>query len=294
MRASAQLETLVPSGWKDYELLDSGNGQKLERFGPYTFVRPEAQAIWRPGLPQKAWDEAAGAFRGTEDAGSRWFFTKELEPRWPMSYKNLKFWAQPTSFRHMGVFPEQASHWDWMTALMEGAKRPLQVLNLFAYTGLASLAASAAGAKVTHVDASKKVVHWASENQRLSGLEARPVRWIVDDAIKFVQREGRRGVTYDGFIIDPPKYGRGPEGELWELETSLASLLAACRAVASGQPLFLILTCYAVQLSPISLRNIVEQTMEGKGGQVTAGELANVERSKGRLLPTAMYARWSA
>jgi 23S rRNA (cytosine1962-C5)-methyltransferase len=294
MKTTNHLDILTPSGWKDYELLDSGNGQKLERFGPYTFARPEAQAIWKPALPQQAWDEAHGTFRGTDDAGSRWFFAKDVEPRWEMRYRGLKFWAQPTPFRHMGVFPEQASHWEWMTHLIQGAKRPANVLNLFAYTGLATLAASAAGAKVTHVDASKKVVQWASENHRLSGLGERPVRWIVDDVIKFVKREGRRGVRYDGFVIDPPKYGRGPEGELWQIETSLAGLLQDCRAIASDQPLFLILTCYAVQLSPVSLRNIVEQTMEEKGAQVTAGELANVERGTGRLLPAAMYVRWSA
>lgn len=292
MKGRSQLDVLTPSGWKDYELLDSGSGQKLERFGPYTFVRPEAQAIWKPGLPQEAWDKAHGTFRGTDDAGSRWFFPKEIEPRWQMSYERLTFWTQPTPFRHMGLFPEQASHWEWMTPLIQGAKREVKVLNLFAYTGLATLAASAAGAHVTHVDASKKVVHWASENHRLSGLGERPVRWIVDDALKFVKREGRRGARYDGFIIDPPKYGRGPEGELWQIETSLAGLLEECRAVASERPLFLILTCYAVQLSPVSLANIVDDAMAGKGGQVTAGELANVEKSKGRLLPTAIFARW--
>lgn len=294
MPTEKRLEILTPPGWKDYELLDSGLGLKLERFGPYRFVRPEAQAIWKPSLSQEHWRSADGTFRGPNDKESKWSFPKPIEPRWVMSYGDLKFWVQPTAFRHLGVFPEQASHWDWMAALIRGAKREVKVLNLFGYTGIATLAASAAGAHVAHVDASKKVVQWASENHGLSGLKGRPVRWIVDDVIKYVKREGRRGVHYDGIIVDPPKHGRGPAGEIWQIETSLPSLLEECRALLSDSPLFFVLTCYATQLSTVTVRNVVEDLVRGMGGRLTAGELANVEKTRGRLLSTAMFVRWSS
>lgn len=287
------LTLLTPSAWKDYELLDSGAGLKLERYGPYTFVRPEPQAVWQRAISQGNWQNAHAVFQpAQEESGGHWQFNKPVEPDWIMQYKGLKFRAQTTAGRHLGVFPEQAVHWDWIEEIIEVAHRPVQVLNLFGYTGLASLVAARAGAKVTHVDASKKSVAWARENQALSGLRDRPIRWIVDDALKFAQREARRGVKYEGVILDPPKFGRGPKGEVWEFFRYFPELLKICRLVLSDRPLFVCLTAYAIRASALSLYYALEELTAGLGGQIDAGELALAERSGGRLLSMALYARW--
>jgi len=293
------IQILLPARWTDFELLDSGDGQKLERYGPYTFARPEVQALWQKALPPAPWQNAEAAFRATgEESGGHWEFRKAIAKRWEMSYplgqsgRSLRFWVQTTPGRHLGVFPEAASHWDWMTARIEKAGRPIHVLNLFGYTGLATLAACAAGAAVTHVDASKKSVAWARENQVLSGLVDAPVRWIVDDALKFVQREARRGVKYDGILLDPPKFGRGPKGEVWEVFKSLPLLFQALRAVLSQNPLFVIVSAYAVKSSAAHLYFALSEMMKGFGGNESCGELALQEKSAGRLLSSAVYARW--
>ena len=288
--------TLLDSpGWDDYELLDSGDGLKLERFGPYRFVRPEAQAMWKRTLPESAWKDADAVFRPTgEESGGHWEFKRKIPDRWQMTHRNIRFWAMTTPGRHLGVFPEAAAHWDWIDALVRSAHRPVKVLNLFGYTGLASLAAAAAGAAVTHVDASKKSIAWARDNQSLSGLEDRPIRWIVDDALKFVMREGRRGVKYEGILLDPPKFGRGPKGEVWEVYKSLPELLLACRAILSDRPLFVAATIYAVRASGVHLYYSLGEMMEGYPGACEAGELVTHEKSAGRLLSQAVYARWSA
>lgn len=284
---------LESPNWRDYELIDSGNGQKLERFGSYIFSRPESQAMWSPSLPQKDWDAAHAFFQPTnEESGGHWIPKKKFSERWQMNYGNLKFWAMTTPGRHLGVFPEVAAHWDWMADSVRAANRPVNALNLFGYTGLASLALAAAGAKVTHVDASKKSVAWARENQSLSGLDASPIRWIVDDALKFVEREGRRGVKYDGIILDPPKFGRGPKGEIWEVYKSLPDLFAACREALSDRPLFIVTTVYAVRASAIHVGQALEEMMRGFKGEVERGELVTRERSAGRLLSQAVFARW--
>jgi 23S rRNA (cytosine1962-C5)-methyltransferase len=281
--------------WRDYELLDSGDGQKLERFGAYIFSRPESQAMWSRALPQKEWDAAHAFFQPTnEESGGHWIPKKKFSERWQMEYGDLKFWAMTTPGRHLGVFPEVAAHWDWMADSVRSADRPVSALNLFGYTGLATLALAAAGAKVTHVDASKKSVAWARENQQLSGLDASPIRWIVDDALKFVQREARRGVRYDGIILDPPKFGRGPKGEVWEVYKSLPDLFAACRAVLSDRPLFVVTTVYAVRASAVHVGQALDETMRGFKGDVERGELVTRETSAGRLLSQAVFARWSA
>lgn len=290
-RPRPELVLLAPPEWTDYELLDGGAGTKLERFGPYTFVRPEPQAIWQPSLPARAWAAASAVF--DDQNGGHWQYRRELPERWAMRYKQLKFWAQPTPFRHLGVFPEQASHWDWTSRLIEAAGRPINVLNLFGYTGLASLAAAAAGASVTHVDASKKTVAWARENQALSGLERRPIRWIVDDALKFAKREARRGARYDGMILDPPPFGRGPKGEVWRLEEALPDLLGQCRAILSQSPLFVVLTAYAVKASALSLYYALDELVGDYGGSITTGEMVIVERSAEHVLSMALFARWS-
>ena len=303
---------LEAAHWKDYALLDSGDGLKLERFGKYVFVRPEAQAMWKRSLDSE-WRQADAVFISTgEESGGHWDVKRKVDERWEMRYDLtprppllkgegvLKFWAMTTPGRHLGVFPEVASHWDFMSDLIHQADlHPEQsrraspnVLNLFGYTGLASLAAAAAGAKVTHVDASKKSVSWARENQALSQLEDKPIRWIVDDALKFVQREARRGVKYDGIILDPPKFGRGPKGEVWEVYKSLPNLLEACRACLSENPLFVITTIYAVRASPIHVAQAIADMMKGFGGRIEMGELVTREQSAERLLPQAVYGRW--
>ena len=289
------LTLLESNNWKDYELLDSGDGLKLERFGPYRFVRPEAQAIWKKGSPESAWRDVHGVFQPTsEESGGHWALKKPVDDKWRMSYGGIQFWAMTTPGRHLGVFPEIATHWDWYSGLIEKAGRPVKVLNLFGYTGLASLMAAKAGAQVTHLDASKKSVTWARENQALSGLEQKPIRWIVDDALGFVEREGRRGVKYDGIILDPPKFGRGPKGEIWEVYESLPTLLDACRAVLSDSPLFVALTVYAVRASGVHLYQGLNEMMDGFKGETDAGELVMREKSAGRLLSHAVYARWQA
>ena len=289
------LNILLPSGWKDFTLLDSGNGWRLERWGPYRLMRPEPEAIWRPALSEKEWRNVDATFQPSpEENGGHWMFQRDIPTRWKMSYKELSFWVQLSNSRHVGVFPEQAAQWDWMSDRIRSAKRPLQVLNLFGYTGLATLAAAKAGARVTHLDASHKAVTWAHENQQLSSLEDKPIRWIVDDALKFVQRESRRNAQYDGLILDPPKFGRGPKGEVWEFYKLLPNLLAACRQVLSKQPSFVILTAYAVKASSITLYTGMQEMMSGLNGTISAGEIALPEQSAGRLLSTAIFAHWSS
>jgi 23S rRNA (cytosine1962-C5)-methyltransferase len=293
---------LVSSHWQDYALLDSGDGLKLERFGKYVFVRPESQAMWKPSLTHE-WKQAHAVFQPTgEESGGHWDFKKKVEEQWTMHYPlphtstDLTFKVMTTPGRHLGVFPEVAAHWDWLNDLIyhgvHGEHREVSVLNLFGYTGLATLAATAAGAKVTHVDASKKSVSWARDNQALSNLIEAPIRWIVDDALKFVQREARRGVKYDGIILDPPKFGRGPKGEVWEVYKSLPNLLEVCRECLSKDPLFVVATLYAVRASAVHVAQALEDMMAGFEGKIEMGELVTREQSAGRLLSQAVYARW--
>ena len=309
MITSQSFTFLETSRWKDYALLDSGDGLKLERFGNYIFVRPESQAMWKRSLDANAeWKQAHAVFQPTgEESGGHWDFKKKVEEKWEMKYDltpsltsspspnrrgELRFWAMTTPGRHLGVFPEVAAHWDWFSGLIAQSNREINVLNLFGYTGLATLAAAAAGAKVTHVDASKKSVSWARENQALSQLTEKPIRWIVDDALKFVQREARRGVKYNGIILDPPKFGRGPKGEVWEVYKSLPSLLEACRECLSEHPLFVVTTLYAVRASAIHVAQAMEDMMNEFEGKIEKGELVTREQSAGRLLSQAVYARW--
>jgi len=296
MTAITQTLTILTSpDWVDYELLDSGGGFKLERLGPHRLSRPEAEAIWRPALNVKEWNNTAAHFvPSPEENGGHWQLDKPLPERWPLEYKGIRFWVRTSASRHLGVFPEQASQWDWIEEQIQTANHPLKVLNLFGYTGLVSLAAARAGAQVTHVDASRKSILWAQENQALSELSDRPIRWIVDDALKFVQREGRRGIKYDGIILDPPKFGRGPKGEVWEFYKLLPELLEACRQVVSPQPRFIVLTAYAVKASALTLATALEEMMRAWPGSVTAGEIALQESSAHRLLSTSIFARWQS
>lgn len=296
-------DILVADDWRDYRLLDSGNGGKLEQVGPYRFVRPEPQALWAPLLPSAEWDAADAVFAPSatdDDDAGRWRFNRELPETWTLDWDDLKFLSRPTPFRHLAFFPEHSVHWrfarDWLRGRKGGEP---EVLNLFGYTGLASLACASAGAKVTHVDASKKAIGFARDNQRAAGLENAPIRWICDDALGFVKREIRRGRRYDGIILDPPKFGRGPNGETWRLEEQLTELLDACQTLLRVEPEqrgsargFFIATVYAVRLSYLALSQTAQQAFDGAGGAWEAGEMALPHASDGRLLPTAIFARW--
>jgi 23S rRNA (cytosine1962-C5)-methyltransferase len=287
------LNVAESKNWKDYELLDSGDGRKLERYGDFRFIRPESQALWQPLLPVAEWEKADGVFQESSNKEeSKWNLKQGLPARWNIQYRDLTFRVEPTPFRHFGVFPEQASHWDWIRDQISHAQEHVNVLNLFGYTGIASLSAAAAGASVTHVDASKKSITWARENQLLSTLQDKPIRWIVDDALSFVQREIRRGAKYQGIIIDPPKYGRGPKGEVWKLEEMLPILLRECRKLLVDRPLFLVITVYAVRLSSVSLHYALRESIADLGGKVSSGELTIAETG-GRRLSPAIYSRWS-
>jgi 23S rRNA (cytosine1962-C5)-methyltransferase len=289
-----ELLILTSPEWEEYELLDSGGGAKLERYGPYRFVRPEPEALWQPALAEKVWKSADARFISTpEENGGHWDYAKKIPERWMMSYKNLKFWVQLTASRHMGVFPEQACQWDWIQEQIKAAIKPVNVLNLFGYTGLASMASAEAGAKVTHVDAARKVVTWANENMQLSRLQDSQVRWVIDDVIKFVRREARRGIVYDGLILDPPKFGRGPKGEVWEFYKLIPTLLEECRLVLNPNPLFVLLTAYAVKASALTLYYEMNEIMAGKNGTTSAGEVVLEEKSRGRLVSMAIFARWA-
>ncbi|MFC4624695.1 class I SAM-dependent methyltransferase [Daeguia caeni] len=284
----------------DYALLDSGNGLKLEQYGPYRIIRPEGQAIWLPTLPKKEWDAADAIFTGNtdEEGMGRWAFPKvPLGETWPMQHDGISFYGRFTSFRHVGVFPEQAAHWSFMDALVREATRQgrtVKVLNLFGYTGLASLVAARAGAEVTHVDASRKAILWARENQEMAGLSDKPIRWICEDAMKFVLREERRGSFYDIILLDPPAYGRGPSGEVWQLFEHLPAMVDTCRSILTRKPLAVILTAYSIRASFFAIHELMRDRFTGLGGTVESGELILREQAGGRALSTSMFSRWVA
>jgi 23S rRNA (cytosine1962-C5)-methyltransferase len=290
---------LETQGWSDYALIDSGDGEKLERYGKYRIVRPEAQALWTRRRAAAEWENADAKFVGIGeeekegDTGGRWRYRKPLPETWPIAYDGIPFLGRFTSFRHVGVFPEQATHWDWMKGLISNAGRPVKVLNLFGYTGVASLVAARAGAEVTHIDASKKAIGWARENQTLGKLDALKIRWICDDAVKFVEREGRRGNRYDGIVLDPPKFGRGPKGEVWDIFADLRPLMAACVGLLSERALFLILTAYSIRASFYSIDELAAECLAGHGGLIESGELVLQEDGGGRKLSTSLFSRWS-
>ena len=290
---NALMHVLSTKGWDEYELIDSGQGFRLERFGPRRLLRPDPQAIWQQLLPQSEWDKADAKFIKNTKGREGWVVKNNMPRRWPMRYKDISFWAELSPFKHTGVFPEQLLQWDWINEKISSANRPISILNLFAYTGIASLVAAHAGAKVTHVDASKPTIGWARENQELSGLTDKPIRWILDDAIKFTQREIKRGVRYDGIIMDPPVYGHGPTGETWEFFDSFPRLLSLCCDVLSVTPLLLIINAYAISASSSMLENMLQDIVRKRGGTVEAGELALEEKESKRLLSTGIFGRWT-
>lgn len=292
--AQDRLSLLVTDGFDDYRLLDMGYGRKLERFGRLKVDRPEEQAMGAPLLPEAAWDAADARFDGEAEEGEgRWRFAGRPTDTFPMAFDGVRFHGRFTPFRHLGVFPEQAVHWRWMAERIAAAARPAKVLNLFGYTGVASLVAAAAGAQVTHVDASKKAVAFARENQALAGLEDRPIRWIVEDAIKFVEREIRRGNRYQGIVLDPPKFGRGPGGEVWRLFEDLPRHLADCVAALAEDADFLILTAYAIRASSLAIDDLTRSLLAPHGGRLESGEVAIRAEGADRLLSTSLFSRWS-
>jgi len=284
----SDLKTIIAEPWADWGLIDCGNGQKFERYGPVTVVRPEPQAMWAPA--GEDWDPDATFVPGSDDeGGGRWIEHRPVPKSWPLARGKVRFNASLTPFRHLGFFPDMAPQWDWMVERAADA----DVLNLFGYTGVGTLLLSDAGARLVHVDASKKSVEQGKDNATLSGMAERPIRWLVDDASKFTAREVRRGRRYDGILLDPPKFGRGPEGEVWRLEEHLAPLLADCRKLLDEDSRFLVLTVYAVRMSALAIGELVSQLMADLGGTVECGEMAVREEARGLLLPTAIFARWS-
>ena len=282
--------TLVGEPWADYGLMDCGHGRKLERYGPYSFIRPEPQAMWAPAL--EAWDADAEFIPGSdEEGGGRWQYNRPVPGEgWEMAWENVRFRSHTTPFRHLAFFPDMAPQWAWMRERLEAGS---EALNLFGYTGVGTLAMSAAGASLVHVDASKKSVEAGKQNAALAGMAERPIRWIVEDAGKFVAREVRRGRRYDGIILDPPKYGRGPAGEVWKLEEGLPGLVADCRKLLDADSRFLVLTVYAVRMSALAIGELLNQLLGDLGGTIECGDMAVREEARGLLLPTAIFARWS-
>ncbi len=292
--SAESFKLLVSDDWRDYELIDSGDGRKLERFGKVRVDRPDAQALWSPQTSRGTWKaDAVFASKEDEDAGSWTFPGKQPPQEWQMSWEGLKLNARLASFRHMGVFPEHSVHWRWTMEKIRAAKRPVRLLNMFGYTGMMSLAAAKAGAEVVHLDASPKSIGYGRENQALSGLDDKPIRWICDDAMKFLEREVRRERTYEAIVFDPPKFGRGPKNEVWKFEESYPALLGLVRKLLSDDPLLVIATVYAVRLSYAAVAQSLAGALDGLGGGIETGEMTIRESGRGNVLPTGLYARWS-
>lgn len=281
--------------WKDYILIDAAGGEKLEYWGNVLLRRPDPQAIWTEKSPTKLWTKTDATYHRSNQGGGHWeYFNKKMPQRWTVGYRDLTFNIKPMGFKHTGLFPEQAVNWDWFSELIKKADKPVRVLNLFAYTGGATVAALAAGAEVCHVDASKGMVTWAKENVEASGLSDRPVRYIVDDVKKFVAREGRRGKKYEAVIMDPPSYGRGPGGELWKIEDELYPLIEECMKILSDEPLFFLINSYTTGLSQTIMDNVLTLTMKKKyGGKVSCDEIGLMMQDKNMILPCGISARWN-
>lgn len=281
--------------WEDYELIDTGDGERLERWGRFILRRPDPQVIWPATLGKKAWNDLHGHYQRSSSGGGQWSFFKELPERWVINYGALRFFIRPTGFKHTGLFPEQAVNWDWLTKLIKTRTGQVRVLNLFAYTGGATVAAASAGAEVCHVDAAKGMVTWARENAVLSGMAERPIRWLIDDALKFVNREKRRGRLYQGIIMDPPSFGRGPNGEVWKIEDELFGLTEVCAEVLAEDALFFLINSYTTGLAPGVLNNILALTVGRKhGGAITSAEIGLPVSASKLTLPCGASGRWEA
>ena len=282
---------IISKDWKDYEILDMANGEKLERWGNIILIRPDPQIIWKNKSKPELWKKANAHYHRSKSGGGEWEYIKNVPKSWQIKYKDLTFNLKPMGFKHTGLFPEQAVNWDFMINKIQNAKRPIKVLNLFAYTGGATVACSYAGASVCHVDSSKGMTTWAKENVADSGLADRPVRFIIDDVIKFVQREIRRGNKYDAIVMDPPSYGRGANGEVWNIEESLYPLVELCTQILSDRPLFFLINSYTTGLSPTILANILSMTIKQKG-KISCGEVGLPMKDSRLTLPCGIYGRW--
>ncbi len=287
-----QMQILIADDWNDYTLIDSGDGMKLERFADFTVVRPDPRILWQPKLPQSAWDLADAAYVRSSKTEGHWQTTRPPKTPWIIQYRHMKFILHPTSFKHVGIFPEQAVNWHWIEEKIQ--KHPLTVLNLFAYTGAATITAGLAGAHVTHVDSQGGVISWAKENALANAVPDTRIRWIEDDAYKFVTREQKRGVKYDAIILDPPRFGRGTKGEVWKLSDDLPKLINACMSLLSEHAQFLLVNCYTADMSAIALGQLLTDLIKNREGTVTYGELALKEQGANRLLPSGIFARWQA
>ena len=282
---------IISNDWKDYEILDMANGEKLERWGSIILIRPDPQIIWKNKSKPELWKKAHAHYHRSKTGGGSWEYLKKIPESWQISYKDLTFNLKPMGFKHTGLFPEQAANWDFMIDKIKKAGRPIKVLNLFAYTGGASVACSYAGASVCHVDSSKGMTSWAKENVASSGLSDNPVRFIIDDVIKFVQREIRRGNKYDAIVMDPPSYGRGANGEVWNIEESLYTLVELCTQVLSDKPLFFLINSYTTGLAPTILSNVLSLTIKKKG-KISSGEIGLPMKDSKLVLPCGIYGRW--
>jgi 23S rRNA (cytosine1962-C5)-methyltransferase len=283
----------IADQWKDYEVLDTSTSEKLERWKDYLLIRPDPQVLWKTPKDNPGWKKPNGHYHRSSKGGGEWEFFS-LPQQWQINYGELTFNLKPFSFKHTGIFPEQAVNWDWFSKKIEKANRPIKVLNLFAYTGGATLAAAHAGATVTHVDASKGMVSWAKENAEASGLGQSPIRWIVDDCIKFVEREIRRGNRYDGIIMDPPSYGRGPKGEIWKIEDSIYDFIKLCANLLSDDPLFFLVNSYTTGLNPSVMTYMIGTELKKFGGLVTGDEIGLPVTSTGLILPCGASGRWES
>jgi len=282
----------IAENWKDYELIDASDNERLERWGNYILIRPDPQIIWKNCAVSGLWKKADARYSRSSKGGGEWS-KNNLPEQWQIQYGNLTFMLRPMGFKHTGIFPEQAANWDWFSKLIKAANRPIKVLNMFAYTGGATMAAAAVGASVTHVDAARGMVNIAKENARLSGLADAPIRYIVDDCKKFAEREIKRGNKYDAIIMDPPSYGRGPGGEIWKIEESIDELIGICSNLISEKPLFFLLNSYTTGLSPLTMSYIINTKITAKyGGETQAGELALPVTASGLPLPCGASVRW--
>ncbi|MCC2631069.1 MAG: SAM-dependent methyltransferase [Candidatus Paceibacter sp.] len=299
------LKTLITDPEAGYTLLDSGDGEKLERYGDFVVSRPDPQALWKKSLSQDEWEKAHAKFSSLGSSASKsasWKIAHEVPTRWDISFSDFKFYIRPTSFKHTGLFPEQKPNWEWIQQRItevrprgenRGPTSAIRVLNLFGYTGGATLAAARAGADVVHVDGSKVALQWAKDNAQLSGLKEKPIRWLLDDAFAFVQREIRRGNKYDAIIMDPPNFGHGPKGELWKIEEKFLPLLDSVKELLTPHPLFILINGYAAGYSALAYENALKDLMKEYKGEVSVGELAIREQSSNKLLPSGIFARWS-
>lgn len=282
----------IADQWTDYEVIDCTKGEKLERWGNYLLIRPDPQVIWDTPKTDPGWKKRSGHYHRSKKGGGEWEFFG-LPEQWQIQYGTLTFNLKPFSFKHTGLFPEQAANWDWFSKIISKEKRPVKVLNLFAYTGGATLAAAAAGAQVTHVDASKGMVNWAKENAASSGLKEAPIRWLVDDCVKFVEREIRRGNTYDAIIMDPPSYGRGPKGEIWKIEDMIHPLIKLCTQILSKEAVFFLINSYTTGLAPAVLTYMISTELSAWNGQVESQEIGLPVKNTGLILPCGASGRWT-